>query len=89
MPQLNLNHLPKGQMAQIDDINEKNLQEESPLPKGELEQRLLEMGFTEGASVCVVHEGPFGKDPIVVLLRSCSLVALRKKEAAAIRVHFI
>ena len=30
----------------------------------ELERRLLELGFVEGASVEVLHEGPVGRDPI-------------------------
>ena len=84
-----LNLLKKGQKAQIIEISELNLNEQSPLPEGELERRLLEMGFSEGSEVTLVHEGPFGKDPIVVLLRACHLIALRRKEAAAIKVSLI
>lgn len=86
---INLNMLKKGQTAKIIQISESFLKEQSPLPQGELERRLLEMGFTEGTTVTLMHEGPFGKDPIVVLIRSCQLIALRKKEAEAIFVQFI
>ena len=89
MSYLKLSALKKGQKAQIFQISEANLSGESLLPEGELERRLLEMGFSEGSQVTLMHEGPFGKDPIVVLIRSCYLVALRKKEAAAILVNLI
>lgn len=51
----------------------------------ELERRLLEMGFIEGASVEVLHEGPFGKDPIAVRVDDTT-VALRRRDADAILV---
>ena len=86
MTQLQLSQLQKGQTAQIIEISESFLHGESILPQGELERRLLEMGFAEGSPVTLMHEGPFGKDPIVVLIRSCYLVALRRQEASAIRV---
>ena len=36
------------------------------LSAAELEQRLLELGFVEGATVEVLHQGLFGGDPIAV-----------------------
>ncbi|MEO5970914.1 MAG: FeoA family protein [Bdellovibrionia bacterium] len=48
-------------------------------------QRLMEMGFLEGATIEVLHQSPFGGDPIVVRVRG-SLVALRRNEANAIEV---
>ena len=51
----------------------------------ELERRLLEMGFVEGARVEVLHEGPIGRDPIAVRVND-STVALRRREAMAIIV---
>ena len=47
---------------------------------GELELRLLEFGFVEGARVEVLHEGPIGGDPIVVRLDDMR-IALRRSEA--------
>jgi ferrous iron transport protein A len=58
----------------------------SALPDGELERRLLELGFVEGARVELLHEGLFGKDPIAVRLDDMR-VALRRREAAHIFVQ--
>lgn len=49
----------------------------------ELERRLLEMGFVEGAEIEVLHLGLFGGDPIAVRLGDAR-VALRRREAHAI-----
>jgi len=53
----------------------------------ELERRLLEMGFVEGAAIEVLHEGLFGRDPIAVRVDD-TRVALRRREAAAVTVKF-
>jgi ferrous iron transport protein A len=52
----------------------------------EIERRLLEMGFVEGAPVHLVHEGMFGRDPIAVRLADRT-VALRRREARAVMVR--
>ena len=51
----------------------------------ELERRRLELGFVEGAEVEVLHEGPLGRDPIVVRVND-NTIALRRREAMAILV---
>jgi ferrous iron transport protein A len=51
----------------------------------ELECRLIELGFVEGAAVEILHEGAFGRDPIAVRLDNAR-VALRRREARAILV---
>ena len=51
----------------------------------EIERRLLELGFVEGAVVEVLHEGPVGRDPIAVRVND-STIALRRREAMAILV---
>ena len=51
----------------------------------ELEQRLLDLGFLEGAAVEVVHEGPLGRDPIAVRINDTT-IALRRREAMAVFV---
>jgi ferrous iron transport protein A len=56
------------------------------LSGSEIERRLLEMGFVEGAPVHLVHEGVFGRDPIAVRLADRT-VALRRREARAIMVR--
>ena len=52
---------------------------------GEIESRLLELGFVEGAEVVVLHEGPIGRDPIAVRVNDTT-IALRRREAMAILV---
>jgi ferrous iron transport protein A len=51
----------------------------------ELERRLLEIGFVEGAEVEILHEGFIGKDPIAVRVDDMS-VALRRREANVILI---
>jgi ferrous iron transport protein A len=51
----------------------------------ELERRLLELGFVEGAAVEILHEGPVGGDPIAVRLNQTT-IALRRREAMAVLV---
>lgn len=53
----------------------------------ELERRLLEMGFVEGATIEVLHQGLFGRDPIAVRVDD-TRVALRRREAGAVSVKF-
>lgn len=53
------------------------------LAADEMERRLIEMGFIEGASVEVVHEGPIRRDPIAVRVGT-AMVALRRRDALAI-----
>ena len=55
------------------------------LSSDELERRLIELGFVEGASVEILHEGAIGHDPIAVRVDSAT-VALRRREAMAILV---
>jgi ferrous iron transport protein A len=56
------------------------------LSRTELERRLLEMGFVEGARIKVLHEGFIGRDPIAVELDDMR-VALRRREAADVIVQ--
>ena len=52
----------------------------------ELERRLLEAGFVEGARIALLHEGPLGGDPIAVRLDDMR-VALRRREANGVLVQ--
>ena len=52
----------------------------------ELERRLLEFGFVEGARVQLLHEGLFGADPIAVRLDDMR-VALRRRDAEDVWVR--
>ena len=55
----------------------------SGLPAIEIERRLIELGFVEGAAIAVLHEGLFGRDPIAIRVNGTT-VALRRREAMAI-----
>ena len=57
----------------------------SALSSIELEARLIELGFVEGAKVEVLHEGVIGRDPIAIRVENVT-VAVRRREAMAIIV---
>jgi ferrous iron transport protein A len=49
-------------------------------------RRLLEMGVVEDSFIEVVHEAPFGKDPLAIRVRG-GLLALRRQEAKHVWVR--
>ena len=57
----------------------------SERPVEDLESRLIELGFVEGAAVEVLHEGLLGRDPIAVRVDGVT-IALRRREAMAVIV---
>jgi ferrous iron transport protein A len=57
----------------------------SALSADELESRLIELGFVEGARVEILHEGIVGRDPIAVRVENVT-IAVRRREAMAIIV---
>ena len=57
----------------------------STLSNVELESRLMELGFVEGARVEILHEGIVGGDPIAVRVENVT-IAVRRREAMAIIV---
>jgi len=83
MSSLALGEAPVGFRGRIVavDMNLKGI----GLPGAELERRLLELGFVEGAVVEVLHQGLFGADPIAVRVAD-STIALRRREAMAVIV---
>ncbi len=56
------------------------------LESSELERRLLEIGFVEGARIEILHEGALGGDPIAVRIDDAR-VALRRREADSVLVQ--
>lgn len=52
----------------------------------EVERRLLELGFVEGARIELLHEGLIGRDPIALRVDDMR-VALRRHEAARLTVR--
>lgn len=55
----------------------------SALSPVELESRLIELGFVEGAKIEVLHEGIIGRDPIAVRVDNIT-IAVRRREAMAV-----
>jgi ferrous iron transport protein A len=52
----------------------------------ELERRLLELGFVEGARIQLLHQGVFGRDPMALKVDDMR-VALRRHEARGLTVE--
>lgn len=50
--------------------------------------RLREMGFAEDLEIEVLHQSPFGRDPIAVRVGKMT-VALRRKDAHIIKVKLV
>ena len=87
-PPVTAAHAPLGRArvgfrGRIDAISAQG--SDSGIPAEELERRLIELGFVEGASVEILHEGLIARDPIAVRVDSAT-VALRRQEAMAILV---
>ncbi len=82
-PQLRLGLADRGFSGVIHRIDA--TETSSALSDIELESRLLELGFVEGARVEVLHEGVVGRDPIAVRVQNIT-IALRRREAMAIIV---
>jgi ferrous iron transport protein A len=82
----NRSHLGRGKLGfqgRIDAIQV--FGNDCGLPPEELERRLIELGFIEGATVEILHEGFIGRDPIAVRVDN-NTIALRRREAMAILV---
>ena len=78
---LPLGTAPCGFRGRIDAIHV--TADTNGLTATEIENRLLELGFVEGARVEIMHEGAFGRDPIAVRVNNAT-IALRRREAMAI-----
>jgi ferrous iron transport protein A len=74
---------PRGFSGRISAIEVLGI--DNGLPAAEIERRLIELGFLEGAFVEILHQGAFGRDPIAVRVNGAT-VALRRREAMAIFV---
>jgi ferrous iron transport protein A len=80
--ELLLGNAPCGFVGTILALNPGTSGSETP----ELERQLLEMGFTEGARVEILHEGALSRDPIAVRVNHIT-IALRRREALAVVVQ--
>ena len=72
---------PCGFRGRVDAIKARG--QSGGLPPAEIENRLLELGFVEGARVEILHEGAIARDPIAVRVNNAT-IALRRREAMAI-----
>jgi ferrous iron transport protein A len=82
-PTIPLGLANRGFCGRIDGIHVGEDTHGSAAP--EIESRLLELGFVEGAEIKILHEGPIGRDPIAVRINDTT-IALRRREAMAIMV---
>jgi ferrous iron transport protein A len=78
---LRLGEAPRGFVGTIVALHPENAGPSSH----ELEQYLLEMGFTEGARVEILHQGAIKQDPIAVRVDNIT-IAVRRREAMAVLV---
>ena len=78
---LPLGEAPCGFCGRIDAIEV--TETHGGLPADEIENRLLELGFVEGARVEILHEGMIARDPIAVRVDNAT-IALRRREAMSI-----
>lgn len=78
-----LGEVPRGCRGRIRALRLEDAK--NGLPSNELERRLIEMGFVEGADIELLHQGPFGRDPIAVRVDGAT-VALRRREARGVLV---
>ncbi|MFW2341862.1 FeoA family protein [Brevundimonas sp.] len=60
--------------------------EDDPADALELERRLLEFGLVEGARVGILHEGPVGRDPVVLDVEGMR-IALRRHEVRGLSLR--
>ncbi len=80
-----LSKFKKLECGVINKIDESILGGGTDCVSGEIEARLLEMGFIEGATVQVLQKGMWGGEPIAVRINNNNtLISLRKKEASVI-----
>lgn len=66
-------------------VGQRGVIESVALKDADSARRMLEMGLIEGSEVEVMHEAPFGGDPIAVRVRG-ALIGIRRIDASEIRV---
>lgn len=83
---MRLSDLKRGDRGTIHGIEPLGHDGPHEIGHEELERRLLEMGFVEGAAFQILHEGLIGRDPIALQIDDMR-VALRRRDARAILVE--
>ena len=83
-----LSEFKKLENGIIKKIDESIFSKDINVESGEIEARLLEMGFIEGANIQVLQKGMWGGEPIAFRINNNNtLISLRKKEASVIMVE--
>ena len=72
-----------GQRGTIVEVRAEVTGVDHGVDAAELQRRLLEFGFVEGARVEIIHQGAIGQDPIAVRVDDMR-VALRRRDAAEV-----
>ena len=78
--QVRLSRAALGARGVIVDVRADSEGSGNGVEAGEMQRRLLEFGFVEGARVELIHEGAIRRDPIAVKLDDMR-VALRRRDA--------
>jgi ferrous iron transport protein A len=83
-----LSHTRPGDAGVIVEVGAEARSGDHGVDVEELQRRLLEFGFVEGAELEVLHEGAIRRDPIAVRLDDMR-IALRRRDAEDvwIRLH--
>jgi ferrous iron transport protein A len=81
-----LSEARRGDQGTVLSVSPDGMSGASAEEREELERRLLEIGFVEGARVEITHEGFIGRDPIAVRLDDMR-VALRRREAQGVLIR--
>jgi ferrous iron transport protein A len=79
-PVMRLSRARPGDAGVIVDVRAETHTGDHGVGVEELQRRLLEFGFVEGAQVEVLHEGAIRRDPIAVRIDDMR-VALRRRDA--------
>jgi len=79
-PVMRLSRARPGDAGVIVDVRAETHPGDHGVGVEELQRRLLEFGFVEGAEVEVLHEGAIRRDPIAVRIDDMR-VALRRRDA--------
>ena len=81
-----LSDVRRGDRGEVLAVSPETMAGVPEAERAELERRLLEIGFVEGARIEVLHEGFIGRDPIAVRLDDMR-VALRRREAQGVLIR--
>ena len=88
---LKLSQLKKRQSAKVvafEQLGHDATDSALSLAQGFVLKRMMEMGIVKGAAVKIVHEAPFGKDPIAIEVRG-AVLGLRRDEADLVYVEIV